>query len=385
MKQITHAQHSTIILAGSGSGGPVTPLLALVPVLKHALPDARCMLVGSGGVEERLAHQARVPYAAIVGTKLRRYWSVANLFVPFMLAAGVIQSYRLLRAEHAVCVVGAGGFVQVPVVWAAWLLGIPVLIHQQDVIPGLANRLCAPFADKVTVSLESSRRDFPAGWVLRHLNAKESDRVVWTGNPVRELEVPPRTKTLKEFRLDPEFPTVLIMGGGTGARALNDIVVQAMPRLERFANVLHLTGGREGVSYPEGPHYRRYAFLDDMGAAYGAADIVVSRAGMGAITELAHIGKPAIIIPMPQSHQEYNADLLDEKEAALAVAEEVVTPEGLSGLVRGLLFEHALQQRMVRNLQQVLPARASQAVAKLVVQLARPAMERPVRGRSRGR
>ncbi len=382
MKQTVHTQHPTIVLAGSGSGGPVTPLLALVPTLKHALPGVRCMLVGSGGVEERIAQKAHILYAAIAGAKLRRYWSVAHIFVPFLLVVGFLQSYRLLQREHAVCVVGAGGFVQVPVVWAAWLLGIPVLIHQQDVIPGLANRLCAPCADKVTVSLESSRSDFPAGWVLRHLSAKESDRVVWTGNPVRELEVLPRAKALKHFRLDPEYPTVLVMGGGTGARALNDLVVQAMPRLERFANVLHLTGGREGEQYLEGPHYRRFAFLDDMGAAYGAADIVVSRAGMGAITELAHIGKPAIIIPMPQSHQEYNADLLNEKEAALAVAEEALTPEGLSGLVRGLLFEHALQKRMVHNLQQVLPVHAAGAVAKVVVQLVKGTAKRSAHGRS---
>ncbi|MBP9686402.1 MAG: UDP-N-acetylglucosamine--N-acetylmuramyl-(pentapeptide) pyrophosphoryl-undecaprenol N-acetylglucosamine transferase [Candidatus Doudnabacteria bacterium] len=369
MKQKRHQQRPVIFLAGSGSGGPVTPLLALVPFLHRALPVVQCVLVGSGGVEERLAKGADVPYVQIVAAKLRRYWSWTNVLAPFQCVIGFVQSYFLLGKEHVACVVGAGGFVQVPLVWAAWLRGVPIVIHQQDVIPGLANRLCAPFADKITVSLERSQNDFPAGWMLRHLNKREGDRVVWTGNPVRDLEVPSRVKAHQQLRIDSKFPTILIMGGGTGSRALNDIVLQALPLLERFANVIHLTGGREVIAYQEGPHYRRFAFLDDMGCAYGAADVVVSRAGMGAITELAHIGKPAIIIPMPNSHQEYNADVLNEKEAALAVTQEVLTAEGLSGLIRGLLFEHRLQQRLVKNLQAVLPVHATKSVATIIVRL----------------
>lgn len=369
MKHTRTTIHGTIVFAGSGSGGPVTPLLALVPELAERMPHVRFLLVGSGGIEAHLATRAKVPYTSIVGAKLRRYWSLANIGTPFQLLIGFIQSYRLLGKTQALCVVGAGGFVQVPVMWAAWLRGVPVLVHQQDVVPGLANRLCAPIADLVTVSLKQSLLDFPSGWFLRHLNKKAADRVVWTGNPVRELVLPSRAAAHKTLHMDPEFPTVLVMGGGTGAHVLNDIVIRSLPQLTSFANVIHLTGGRETPAQVHSKRYHPFRFLDDMGSAYAAADIVVSRAGMGAITELAHIGKPAIIIPMPQSHQEYNADLLNEAEAALAVVQNVVTPEGLSGLIRGLLFEHQLQKRLVKNLRGVLPERATAAVAARVVRL----------------
>lgn len=356
------------MLAGSGSGGPVTPLLAVAEILGRIVPKIDFVFVGTrGGVEERLARHAGLRYRAIISGKLRRYWSLRNIIAPFLLLIGFVQSYRLLRRVGASCVVGAGGFVQVPVMWAAWLLGIPVIVHQQDVEPGLANLLCAPIAEKITVTFESSLLDFPPGWILRHLDGTADERIVWTGNPVRMFDVPERRNALKSFELDVKYPTLLVMGGGTGSLALNQLVVSALPLLTRFLNVIHITGKGRGQVGQDGEHYRAYEFISDMALVYGACDMVLARAGLGTITELALIHRPAIIVPMPGSHQEANAELLEEREAALVVDQAVLTPENLVSFIRGLLFEHALQKRLVKNMSELMPANAGMLVSDVVI------------------
>lgn len=357
-----------VVLAGSGSGGPVTPLLAVAETLGAIVPGIEFLFIGTrSGVEERLAKNAGLRYRAIYSGKLHRYWTVKNLLAPFQIVIGFIQSYRLIRRVGADCVLGAGGFVQVPVMWAAWLLGVPVIVHQQDVEPGLANLLCAPIAQNITVTFASSLLDFPPGWVLRHLDQTSDERLVWTGNPVRQLEAPEREKALKKFDLDVEYPTLLVMGGGTGSLALNELIVTALPLLVRFVNVIHITGKGRGQIGAAHDRYRAYEFVADMAAAYGACDMVLARAGLGTITELALIHRPAIIVPMPGSHQEANAALLAEHEAALVVAQGVLTPENLVSLVRGLLFEHALQKRLVKNMSTLMPANASVLVSDVVM------------------
>lgn len=357
-----------IVLAGSGTGGPVTPLLAVAETLKSIVPEIEFLFVGTrGGLEQRLVKNAGMRYRAIVCGKLHRYWTLKNILAPFLIAIGFIQSYRLLRRVGADCVLGAGGFVQVPVMWAAWLQGIPVIVHQQDVEPGLANILCAPIAQNITVTFASSLVDFPPGWILRHLDQESDERLLWTGNPVRQLDAPPREKALKKFDLDVEYPTLLVMGGGTGSRALNELVVAALPLLVRFVNIIHITGTGRGQVGGAHERYRAYEFISDMASAYGACDMVVARAGLGTITELALIHRPAIIVPMPGSHQEANAALLAEHEAALVVEQAVLTPESLASLIRGLLFEHALQKRLVKNMSALMPANAAVLVSDVVM------------------
>lgn len=359
----------TIVLAGSGSAGPVTPLLAVAETLGAIMPEAvEFVFVGTrNGIEQRLAKNAGLRYRAIQSGKLHRYWTVKNIAAPLQILVGFIQSYFLLRRLNVGCVLGAGGFVQVPVMWAAWILGIPVIVHQQDVVPGLANLLCAPIAQKITVTFQNSLLDFPPGWVLRHLDEGAEERLLWTGNPVRQLEAPKRETALKKFGLDADYPTLLVMGGGTGSLVLNQLVVAALPLLTRFLNVIHITGKGRGQVGQDGERYRAYEFVADMAAAYGACDMVLARAGLGTITELALIHRPAIIVPMPNSHQESNAALLAEKEAALVVEQAVLTPENLVSLVRGLLFEHALQKRLIKNMSELMPQDGALLVSDAVM------------------
>lgn len=354
-----------IVLTGSGSGGPVAPLLALVPHLEQSIAHANFFFIGTnGGVEQHMAKKAGISFVGIVAAKLRRYWSLSNLVTPFKLVVGFIQAYRILNALSPLCVIGAGGFVQVPVAYAAWVLGIPVFIHQQDVMPGLANKLCAPIATRITVTFRESIVDFPHGWSVRNLHTV--DKVVWTGNPVRELELPPREKALKHFKLDPEYPTVLIMGGGTGALSLNALVLESLGALTRAFNVLHIAGKGKKVSPGNIERYAAFEFVDDMASCYAVADMVLCRAGLSTITELAALKKPAILVPLPGTHQEINALYLSEEQAVLTLDQNLLTPDNLATFLRSTLFDHTLLKNLGKRLHEVMPQDAGAKIAKVV-------------------
>lgn len=354
-----------IVLTGGGSGGPVAPLLALVPHLRTSFTKPEFFFIGTkGGVEQHMVKNAGIPFVSIVSAKLRRYVSLSNIFVPVKLLIGTIQAYRMLRALHPVCVIGAGGFVQVPVALAAWLIGVPVFIHQQDVQPGLANKLCAPLARRITVTFPESLADFPHGWNLRDLHART--KVVCTGNPVRELKTVPREKALAHFKLDKDYPTVLIMGGGTGALSLNALIAQSVPLLTRYFNVLHITGKGKKVDHHRHARYAAHEFIDEMELCYAAADMVLCRAGLSTITELAALKKPAILVALPGTHQEINALYLSRKEAVLALDQNLLTPDNLATFLRNTLFDHALLKSLGQNLHGLMPQDAGEKVAKLI-------------------
>lgn len=356
-----------IVLVGGDTGGPVSPLLALAETMKRKMPKSHFVFVGTKrGVERHMAKKAGIPFVPVAAAKLRRYASIRNIFIPLILLTGLVQSYRILNALQPTCVVGAGGFVQVPVMWAAWLLGIPVFLHQQDVLPGLANKLCAPMARRITVSFAESVQDFPHGWLLTTLHHAATDRVVWTGNPARALHLPPQEKAVRAFGLDPEYPTLLVMGGGSGALSLNSLVVANLRQLTRFFNVLHLTGTGKKSSLPPMDRYKAIEFLDDMGQAYAAATMVMCRAGLATITELARAKKPVLQVAIPGTHQEANAWYLSEREAVLALDQQVLTSQNLVTLLHSLLFDHRLQQQLGRNLHKLFPEDANERVYEVI-------------------
>ncbi|HVY68067.1 MAG TPA: glycosyltransferase, partial [Patescibacteria group bacterium] len=174
-----------ILLVGGGSGGPVMPLLATAEAIKKTHPRARFLLVGTrSGPESNIAQKAGLDFAAISAGKLRRYLSWRNLLAPFQVGAGFWQARRILREFKPDCILAAGGFVQVPLVWAAYFMGIPVVLHQQDVLPSLANRLCQLAASKITVTFEGGQAAFASGLGLFY--NRKRDKIIWTGNPFRQ-------------------------------------------------------------------------------------------------------------------------------------------------------------------------------------------------------
>ncbi len=346
-----------VILCGGGTLGPVTPLLAVARALHVRAPGAEISWIGTvDGPEARLVSEAGIPFSAISAGKLRRYLSWRNFTDHFRIVKGFFESLRLLRRLHADVVVTAGGFVAVPVVWAAWFLRVPVHVHQQDIRPGLANRLSLPFATSMSVALEGS------------LAAFARYKPVWTGNPVRaELFAGSRAEAQRLFRLEEGVPTVLVLGGGTGAVGVNGLVRAALPALTAVAQVIHVAGvGKKDGA--EAPRYRQYAFLSsEMKHAFAAADLVVTRAGMGTLTELAALGLPAIIIPMPNSHQEDNAQLFALKGAGVVLGERFLSSKIFANTVQSLLGDTGKLESLRSAMRGMSRVDADMRIAEMVL------------------
>lgn len=321
--------------------GSVTSLLAVIPELKRLDPEyAGLWVCTTTGPEAGLLRADGVAVQTISSGKLRRYFSWRNVTDLFRILWGLIQAWRLLGRWQPDLVVSAGSFVAVPVVWAAALRRIPVHVHQLDIRPGLANRLSAPFAQSLSVSFEKSVGDY------------DRPEPVWTGNPVRAaILTADRGEAAAYFDLDLSArPTVLVLGGGTGATALNQLVAGAVPLLDQHLNLIHVTGRGKGLTVAGEPaNYRQYEYLHgQMGLAYAAADLVVTRAGMGTLTELAALKKPVVIVPMLASHQEDNADLFTQAGAALTLPESLTTSLSLADCLRQLAADTERQARLVK-------------------------------------
>lgn len=300
-----------IILTGGGSGGPVTPLLALVPQLKEQ--GFSIAWIGTKqGIEKGIVTGKGIAYHGIAAGKLRRYFSLENIIDPFRILIGFFQALGLLSRLQPKLVMTAGGFVSVPVVWAAWALRIKVIVHQQDIRPGLANRLMAPFADVITVTFEKSLKDF-------------GSKAVWTGNPIQEEFIAAKKQSPENSN---SRPRLLILGGGTGAIAINKLVHESLAELLKICDVVHVTGRHADSTVPvqiEGYYPHEFVTAAEMANEMCQADVVVTRAGLGTLTELSYLGKTAIIIPMPDSHQEDNADFFEKNKAAIILKHDQVS------------------------------------------------------------
>ena len=346
----------------------MSPLLAVYEQLQLDVPGIQGLLVGTQhGPERVMAQTAGIPFVPIPAGKLRRYFSWTNVVSPLLVVAGFIKSFSILRSYKPDVVFGAGSFVQVPLLWAAWLLGIPVVIHQQDVLPGLANRLCAVCAKRITVTCEESLKDFSVGSGL--LYKKNLNKVTVTGNPVRKNLVSlVKTKALEQFGFNQDFPTVLILGGGTGSEFINRITADSLPVLQKIVQVIHVTGkGKSGGA--GSPHYVAFDFLADMSTAYSAADIVVCRAGMSTLAELSELSKIAILIPMPDSHQEFNALYAAKNRAAVVVLQQDLNAAIFVKIIRKLLFDYNLQKELSHTIHQLFPKGASEKIARIIISL----------------
>lgn len=346
-----------ILLSGGGTIGSVSPLIAIFEEIKKQQPkDEFLWLATRNGPELKLILGYQIPVKVIFAGKFRRYFSFKNFLDPFLVILGFFQAFFIILKFKPDAILSAGGFVSVPVVWAGWLLRKPALIHQQDVGMGLANKLMAPFAKIITVTFPRSLTDFPA------------EKTVLTGNPVRpDILTGSKEEGYKNFNLSPELPTILVIGGGTGAQRLNNIVIEALPELSSFCQMIHLTGGKI-EKIVEHPRYHGYDFLtEQLKDAYAVADLVISRAGMSVLTELAVLGKPAIIIPIPASHQEQNAIEFFKNNAALLVEEKNLTPAGFLEAIKELLADKVQLENLSRNIKKIMPADAAQKIVKMIL------------------
>ncbi len=345
-----------IILSGGGTLGPVTPLLAIRETVLKKYPDAQFVWVGTkDGPEKKLVDAAGIPYFVIGAGKWRRYFSLFNLVDLFTIGWAFVQSLFLLWQEKPNLVISAGGFVSVPLHWAAWVLGAPAWIHQQDVAPGLANKLMAPFAKKVTTSLQSSLKYY------------SQSKTIWIGNPARAITGINSGDGKKYFSLNSNDPVIFVVGGGTGSSRLNQMLIEALPLWPKNWQVIHLVGRERPKELAERAagvfdnYYVFEFFTEEMKFAYAAADVVVARAGFNTITELALLNKAAILLPK-EGHQVENASFLENNNAALILNEKVDGGLKLAQQVKELILIPEKRRVLGRRLHEVLPVASPESI-----------------------
>jgi UDP-N-acetylglucosamine--N-acetylmuramyl-(pentapeptide) pyrophosphoryl-undecaprenol N-acetylglucosamine transferase len=347
-----------VLLAGGGSGGSATPVLAVAQALRRRDPSTEFLYVGTrDGPEAALAAAQGLPFAGVSSGKLRRYWDLRNFTDPLRVVAGTVEAYALVRRFRPHAAFAAGGFAAVPPMIAARLGGARTVIHQQDVEPGLANRLLVPFAGRITLSLAGSLAHFPP------------ERSTVTGNPVRQEIIDADWRAaIDALALERETPLLVVTGGGTGALGLNRVVAAAAPRLVEHVQIVHLTGRGRGVpAQTTSRRYRQIEFLvDEMPHLLAAATIVVSRAGMGTLSELAALAKPSLIVPMPGSHQWANAQAFARLGAIEVADQDALTAEAFGERVLSLLADEARRVQLGQALAESMPRDAAERIAALL-------------------
>ena len=346
----------TIVLTGGGSAGHVTPNLAIIPKLKSM--HYHIEYIGTKtGIERDIITRADVPYHIISAGKLRRYFSFKNFIDPVKIIAGCIKAKKILKRLEPKAVFSKGGFVGVPVVYAAHSLGIPVVLHESDCTPGLANRLCIRRARTVCVSFEATLRHIPEG------------KGLYTGLPIREsLLRGDRDKGLAMCGFSGKKPVLLIMGGSLGAKALNEVLDEIMPELTRRYDVAHIRGEKNMAACCTPVGCKPFGYVDEeLADLYAAADIMLSRAGATAVFEILALALPALLVPLPASvsrgDQIQNAQCFMEKGFSHVLLQENVTPETLLEAIHALYEDkNKLRERM----QQENVSDAAAIVAKVI-------------------
>lgn len=347
-----------IILSGGGTIGAVSPLLAIKEKLIEKKIPAEFIWVGTvNGIEKDIIAREKIEYCAIQSGKFRRYFSFQNFIDPFRFIAGFFQSLGIIKKFQPDLILSAGGFVSVPLAMAAKLRGKTVIIHQQDIKVGLANRIMSWFAKIVTVTFKTSLKDF----------AKEKTMLL--GNPCRSKIFEGKKAKAKDlYDLANGRPVVLVIGGSLGAEWINNQIFNAVEKLTEKYQIIHSVGkGHVKRELLMIPYYHQVEYLHDIENAYAAADLVVARAGLSTLTELAALGKPAIIIPIPDNQQEANAYYLKNNNAAI-----IVEQGGTDDLVAAILklLEHPKSlEVLAKNIKDLLPADAADKYVDFILKV----------------
>ena len=357
-----------ILLTGGGTGGHLMPLLAVVFELKKLSMEEKTdelefLLLSPDSEFNKNISDAGIQIKAIKAGKLRRYFSLENLIDIFKIPIGVAQSLYYISKFKPDIVFSKGGFASIPPVIAAWILRIPIITHESDIIPGLANKIIARFSSKILVSFSVAEKYF------------NKNKVILTGNPIRsDITEGNREDAFNLFKLSSNIPTILIFGGSQGAQRINEMVLKILPELVKKCQVIHQCGTKNYDKIKKfAERYELYPYLDkEMKDAYAVADIVVSRAGANSISEIAVLGKPNILIPLSTSannHQFKNAEFFVEKGASFMIDETTSSSDDLLNCIFKILSDKNLQDKMKCVLQKLAPQNSARRIAEEIMKV----------------
>lgn len=335
-----------IVLTGGGTAGHVTPNMAMIPVLREA--GYKISYIGSyDGIEKKLIEELDIPYYGISSGKLRRYFDVKNFTDPFRVLKGFHEAKKLMKQLKPDIVFSKGGFVTVPVVIAAKKCKVPAIIHESDMTPGLANKLCIPSAVKVCCNFPETVKNLP------------QEKAVLTGTPIRKELLSGDKEAGRRFcGFTSDKPVLMVIGGSLGAASVNNHIRSILPKLLKEFQVVHLCGKDktdESLTGTEG--YVQYEYIkNELADLFALSDIVISRAGANAICEISALHKPNLLIPLSanasRGDQILNARSFERQGFSMVLEEEEITDQKLLDSIRSLYSNrHSYEETMASGKQ----------------------------------
>ena len=362
-------QKYRIIISGGGTGGHVFPAIAIADALKNKIYDPELLFVGAKGKLE----MEKVPAAGynIEGlwiSGLQRSLSLKNLSFPFKLISSLLKARKIIKRFKPNAVVGVGGYASGPTLWVAALAKIPVIIQEQNSYPGITNKLLAKYADKICVAYHGMEKFFP------------ESKIIITGNPVREevIKIKNKRKEAAEFfNLNSDIPTILIIGGSLGAVSINKSIRRNLKTIRNQGfQILWQTGknyintAKEVVATINDSNIKVVEFIKRMDYAYAISDIIISRAGAIAISELCAVGKPVIFIPLPhaaEDHQTKNAMELVKNEAAVMIKDSEAA-DNIGKVITDLKNNITLMEKLGSNIKQMAYKDSANKITEVIIE-----------------
>ena len=367
-----------IVLTGGGSGGHFYPIIAVAEELRKIAKDEKLVqpelfYISSDPYDARALFEQGITYKQIDTGKMRRYFSILNFFDIFRTSIACVRALFTLFSIYPDVVFGKGGYPSFPTLFAAKVLGIPVVIHESDSKPGRVNAWASKFAKKIAVSYPDAVEFF------------DKDKTAWTGNPIRpEIAFPAKEGGKQFLDLEDNIPVILVLGGSQGAERINDILLDCLPTLIERYQIVHQTGKKNfesakktadvviGLS-PKRNRYKAFDYLNllAMRMAAGSANLVVSRAG-STIFEIAAWGVPSIIIPIPESvshDQTKNAFNYARSGASIVIEENNLTPEVLLAEIESIMNNPEKIKEMGDSAKRFAKSDAARLIAKVIVEI----------------
>ncbi|MFA7216642.1 MAG: undecaprenyldiphospho-muramoylpentapeptide beta-N-acetylglucosaminyltransferase [Candidatus Paceibacterota bacterium] len=367
-----------ILLTGGGSGGHFYPIIAIAEEINELVKENRLLkpeiyYMSTDPYNEGLLYQNNITFKKITAGKIRRYFSIKNFFDVFKMFWGSLKALWAVFRIYPDVVFGKGGYASFPAVFAAWILRIPVIIHESDMAPGKVNAFAGKFAVRIATSYPESADYFP------------KEKTAYTGNPIRKEVMEPLSIGAKEFlKLEEDIPTILILGGSQGSHKINDLIIDSLTDLVKNYQIIHQTGKKNITIMKETAdvvllnnlhkdRYKPFDYLDllAMRMSAGAADLIISRAG-STIFEIASWGKPSIIIPITKSngdHQKKNAYSYARSGAAMVIEERNLTSNILISEINRIINNKEEREKMSEAAKRFARKDASRLIAKEILSI----------------
>ncbi len=362
-----------IVIAGGGTAGHVYPGISIADELSLEVPDCEIVFVGNAsGIEAELIPEAGYSFHPIDVKGLRRSLSLGNAAALLKASSAVRQLRHLFNKMMPEAVVGTGGYVSAPAVFAAYTQKIPTLIHEQNAFPGMANKILSRLVDTVATSFPNGEESFP-----------KAKLVAFTGNPIRRKMIGAvRENAAEKFNLETDKKTLLLFGGSQGAQKINEAFIKSYDKFKSYEDlqVIHITGKDHFTDIckrmrrlidadKDKLRYQAHPYMSNINQAYAAADLCLCRAGATSVAEITALGVPSVLVPYPHAtgnHQEKNARYLEKNGATTILTDEELTGQSIFDVCSKLLYDDKALIDMKNNAQKIGKPYAANDIAKLV-------------------